>query len=354
MIISRTPLRISLGGGGTDLPFYADKFGASLITAAINKYVYITVSSRVEQNIKLNYSKTEIVDKVNDINHPLIREALKLTGIKDSIEVHSVAEIPSGTGLGSSSVFTVGLLNALNYFKGDIVSKYKLAEDTSYITMDQLKEPCGKQDQYAASFGNLVHLKINSKGKVTVTPINISHDNLKMLENNLMMFYTGFTRSANDILVEQKTKAEKSERELGKGSEVNSENKSGENRDGKSEMDIYEYYHEIKKIGEQSLKCLEKGDLRRFGEWMNIHWELKRKISDKMSNPQINKWYSLALANGAIGGKVIGAGGGGFLLLYVHNNHDKVKQVMEKEGLVYTSFKFDFDGSRIVYDGKHF
>lgn len=331
MILSRTPLRISLGGGGTDLPFYADKFGASLITAAINRYVYISISPYHAKEIKLNYSQTEKVKLVNEVKHPLIREALKLMDIKDSIEIHSSMEVESGTGLGSSSSFLVGLLNGLNYSKGDIVSKYKLAEDSSHIMMDILKEPCGKQDQYAASFGNISHLKINTNGKVTVTPINMDFNTLKELENNLMMFYTGFTRSANDVLNDQKNNAEE-----------------------KKQMDIYEYYHEIKKIGDESLKCLEKGDLRRFGEWMNIHWELKRKLSNKMTNTQIDKWYDLALANGAIGGKVIGAGGGGFLLFYVERHHEKLKKTLEKEGLSYTPFKFDFDGSRIVYDGKHF
>jgi D-glycero-alpha-D-manno-heptose-7-phosphate kinase len=209
--------------------------------------------------------------------------------------------------------------------------------------MDLLKEPCGKQDQYAAAFGNLTHLRIAPNGRVTVTPINITHENLKKLETNLMMFYTGMTRSTNDILNEQKSKAEKTaEKTVEKSTEK------------KSEEDIFSYYHEIKKIGEESLKCLEKGDLKRFGEWMNIHWELKRKITDKMSNSEIDRWYSLALENGAIGGKIIGAGGGGFLLLYVDKNHDRLRRVMEEQGLVYTPFRFDFDGSRIVYDGKHF
>ena len=166
------------------------------------------------------------------------------------------------------------MLNALYYYKGEIVSKYKLAEDASHITMDVLKEPCGKQDQYASAFGNILHLKINQNGKVTVTPINLSHEDIKKLEENLMMFYTGFTRSANEMLAEQKKNADSS--------------------------DVIRQYHEIKKIGEQSLKCLETGDLKRFGEWMNVHWELKRKISSSMSNQDIDRWYGLALANGAI------------------------------------------------------
>ncbi|UCC91209.1 MAG: hypothetical protein JSV39_02730 [Candidatus Aenigmatarchaeota archaeon] len=331
MIVSRTPLRISLGGGGTDLPFYCSKFGSILITAAINKYIYINVSERLERDIKLNYSKTEMTDSVDKIKHPLFREALKFIGIKNSIEIHSAAEVESRTGLGSSSSFLVGLLNALYYFKGDIVSKYKLAEDASHITMDILKEPCGKQDQYVTAFGNLIQLKINQRGRVTVSPINIGYDKLKELERNLMMFYTGIRRDSNIVLKHQKEK---------------SKTKAG--------SDVFEYYHEIKRIGKESLKALEKGNLRRFGEWMNVHWELKKGITGKMSNPKIDTWYKIALNNGAIGGKIIGAGGGGFLLLYVENNHEMIRNLMEKEGLIHTEFKFDFDGSKIVYDGKHF
>jgi D-glycero-alpha-D-manno-heptose-7-phosphate kinase len=329
MIVTRTPFRISLGGGGTDLPFYCSKFGSSLVCGAINKYMYITVSERMDNTIKLNYSKTEVVNSVDEIQHALIREALKLTGVDGSVEIHSVADIDSGTGLGSSASFLVGLLNALYYYNGEIVSKYKLAEDASHITMDVLKEPCGKQDQYAAAFGNLLNLRINQNERVTVTPINIKHENLRKLERNLMMFYTGLRRSATEVIEDQKKNSCTSD-------------------------DVFDYYHEIKKIGKDSMKCLESGNLRRFGEWMNIHWELKKSLSDKMTNPQINKWYDLAMANGAIGGKIIGAGGGGFMMFYTEDHHEELKKAMAKEGLVYTDFRFDFDGSKIVYDGKHF
>lgn len=331
MIVSRTPLRISMGGGGTDLPFYSSTHGGSLVTATINKYVYITVSSRIQRNIKLNYSQTEVVDSVANIKHPLIREALRLAGISSSIEVHSTAEIPSGTGMGSSGAFTVGLLNALYYYNSIIVPKYKLAEDSSNIIMNILNEPCGKQDQYASAFGGLNHLRIDKNGKVTVTPINVTHQNLVKLEKNLMMFYTGFTRSANEILLEQKNISE-----------------------NKSESKIFQYYHRIKKIGEEILNCLETGDLDAFGLLLNEHWKLKKKISMKMSNKNIDRWYGIALKNGSLGGKIMGAGGGGFLMLYVGNNHVKLKKKMEKEGLIYAPLKFDFDGTRIVYDGKHF
>jgi len=341
MIVTRTPLRLSLGGGGTDLPFYADKFGGSMITASINKYIYIMVGDRLQGDIKLNYSQTEIIDSVQAIKHPLMREALKLTGISKSIEIHSMADLPSGTGLGSSFAFLVGLLNALYYYKGEIISRYKMAEDASHITMDILKEPCGKQDQYASAFGSINHLKISPNGKVTVTPINITQETITRLEKNLMLFYTGFTRATNEILSEQKKEAEK---------DKGCEDKKGKKGKGKKEdKGIYSYYHEIKKIGEESKKCLENGDLKRFGEWMNIHWELKKSIAKSMSNSKIDEWYALAMANGALGGKIIGAGGGGFMVFYVDKNHDNFKGIMEKQGLVYVPFKFDFDGSRIIY-----
>jgi D-glycero-alpha-D-manno-heptose-7-phosphate kinase len=361
MIVSRTPLRISLGGGGTDLPFYCERYGSSLVCSAITKYIYITVSW-YPKGIKLNYSRTEVVQNVDQIEHPLIREALKLVGIRDCIEIHSIADVPSGTGLGSSGAFLVGLLNALYFYKGEIVSKYKLAEDTSHITMEILKEPCGKQDQYAAAFGNLLHLKIATNQRVNVSPINMTYENVKKLQENLLMFYTGFQRSANDVLAEQDKLAKKDEKAQ-KTEEQKAETKTtakssagspAKTEEKKRKESIFDQYHEIKKIGNESLKCLEKGDLRRFGEWMNIHWEFKKRISGKMSNPQIDKWYAIALANGALGGKIIGAGGGGYLLLYVEKNHDRLTKALEKEGLVKTDFRFDFDGSRIVYDGRTF
>ncbi len=341
MIVTRTPLRVSLGGGGTDLPFYCEKFGSSLVFGAINKYIFITVNPRVQKDIKLNYSKTELVKTVDEIEHPLIREALKLVGLNEPIEIHSVADVPSGTGLGSSSSFLVGLLNALYYYKGQIVSRYKLAEDASHIMMELLKEPCGKQDQYAAAFGNISHLRITTTGRATVTPLNISHETITKLQQNLLMFYTGFSRSSAEVLQDQKDKSEKEK----------PKEKKEEKKDDES---IFNFYHEIKKIGDESIKCLEKGDLNRFGQWMNIHWELKRSISGKMSNSTIDTWYNLAIKNGAIGGKIVGAGGGGFLMLYTENHHEQVRKAMTAEGLVEMPLTFDFDGTRVVYDGKHF
>lgn len=345
MIVSRTPLRLSLGGGGTDLPFYCSQFGSSLLCGAINKYVYVTASPRMESKIKLNYSKTELVERVEDIEHPLIREALKLVGIDNSIEIHSVADLASGTGLGSSQSFLVGLLNALYYFKGERMPEYKLAEDASTITMDVLGEPCGKQDQYAAAFGSLLHLSISRQQEVIVSHINVKPEDLSALERNLMLFYTGINRSANEILGEQKKLADSQAKPAGKGRQ-----NSGE----KDSKGIVEHYHKIQRIGDESLASLKKGDLKRFGELMDDHWQTKKNAFGKMSNPQIDSWYELAKENGALGGKVIGAGGGGFMLFYVDSEHDKFAKAMQKQGLQRAPFQFDFEGSRIVYDGRIF
>lgn len=333
MIVTRTPLRISLGGGGTDLPFYCDRYGSSLIYATINKYIYITANGRVRKSIKLNYRDTEIVDTVDEVKHPLIREALKHTGIEDSIEIHSVAEVPSGTGLGSSASFLVGLLNALYYHKGEIVPRYRLAEDASHLLMNVLKEDCGKQDQYAAAFGNVSHLAITPKGRATVSPVNIDHGTLKKLSRNLQLFFTGVERSANEMLTHQKKKAK---------------------APGKKDAKIIEHYHEIKRLGEESRKSLEEGDTLGFGKLMDDHWRLKRGITTKMSNKKIDSLYEKALGHGAVGGKIVGAGGGGFLMVYSEENHGKIAGLMADEGLEKTDFRFDYDGTRIVYDGLHF
>lgn len=332
MILTRTPLRISLGGGGTDLPFYCQKFGASLVYGAINKYMYITVSRRLQKDIKLNYSKTERVERVEEIEHPLIKEALRHVAIQNDIEIHSVCDVPSGTGLGSSSAFLVGLLNALDHFTRVIKSQRELAEDSSHIMMDHLKEPCGKQDQYASSFGKICHLSIDPTGNVTIEPVQISYDTLEMLETNLMLFYTGFSRSASEVLQNQKETIEKA---------------------GEDQEKRIGFFHEIKKIGEESLKCLETGNLTKLGEYMDLHWQLKKQTSDVMTNTKIDSYYNLAKSKGALGGKIVGAGGGGFLMVYVEDGHDVLRNTMGDEGLIEVPFKFDFEGTRVVYDGSN-
>jgi D-glycero-alpha-D-manno-heptose-7-phosphate kinase len=326
MIISRTPFRISIGGGGTDLPFYYTKRGGSLITATINKYMYIIVQKReYYEDYFIRYMKTEIVKKPDEIQHELIREAIKLLEINEPIEVTSVSDVPSGTGLGSSSSFLVGLLNALHAYKGERVSKKTLADEATKIQMEILRTPAGMQDQYAAAFGGIITMNISKNGKVIVSPSDINYDNIKKLQEHLVFLYTGIFRSADDVLNAQKKEVESDEEKL-------------------KRMD------EIKEIGTKIKESLESGNLRRFGEWMNIHWETKKKVAKEMSDSQINKWYGLAISNGAIGGKIMGAGGGGFFMFYVDGNKEKFIKAMEDAGLRNMECKFDFDGSTIIFN----
>jgi D-glycero-alpha-D-manno-heptose-7-phosphate kinase len=325
MIISRTPVRLSIGGGGTDLPFFQPRFGASLITSAISKYIYINVNKRFDNTIRLSYSKTEIVDDIDKLQHDRVREALRLLNIKNGIEITTIADIPAGTGMGTSSSFLVGLLNVLHAYKREYIDTKTLAEEASKIEIDILKEPIGKQDQYAAAYGGMIHLNINKEGKVMVSPLNISDNVLQELQENSFMFYTGITRDATEVLTKQKNEVENDERKI-------------------------ENMVEIKKIGEAIKKSLETGNCRRFGEWLNIHWQTKKKMSNVMSNSKIDGYYDLALKNGAVGGKLMGAGGGGFFIFYCDNNKSDFVSQMEKKGLKRIPFRFDFDGSKIVFN----
>jgi D-glycero-alpha-D-manno-heptose-7-phosphate kinase len=327
MIITKTPLRMSIGGGGTDLPFYYTKHGASLTTAAIDKYVYITVKQRFHQETRVSYSKTEIVKSNAEIEHPLVRECLKFLDITDPLEIVSISDVPAGSGMGSSCSFTVGLLNALHTYRGDYVSKKVLAEEACKIEMDILKEPIGKQDQYAAAYGGIIFMQINKQGGVNVDNLNISDHTVRELEHNLMFFYTNITRSASEVLSQQKKEAEADRTKM-------------------------EYLTKIKEIGDEIKKALEKGNTRRFGEWMNIHWETKQTLSKAMTNDQINDWYAHALNNGAIGGKIMGAGGGGFFMFYCDTNHQRFRQAMADKGLVEMPFRFDFDGTKVIFNSR--
>src|SRR3989338_5186400 len=326
MIITRTPLRISIGGGGTDLPYYYSKYKGFLVTATINKYIYIVLHPRTFHNESLiRYSRMEVVKNIDKIKHKAIRESLRYMGIAEPIEITSMADIPSQTGLGSSSTFLVGLLNALHTYKNEFASAATLAEEACEIDLDILKEPMGKQDQYAAAYGGILQLDINQKGKVMAGRLDIDHYTVEDLQNNLFLFYTGIKRDANTVLADQKKGAEEDPRKM-------------------------EGMHQTKMIGMEIKKALEKGDTRKFGEWLNIHWEHKKKFSSKMTNPLIDKWYNLALENGAIGGKVVGAGGGGFLMFYCESNQKKFRKAMIEAGLRELPFRFEFDGSKIIFN----
>ena len=324
MIIARSPLRISLGGGGTDLPSYYQEREGFLISAAIDKYVYITLHETFEPGIFLKYSKFEKVKDVEDIKHHIFRETLKKFDLKDPhIEICSMADIPSGTGLGSSSSFTTALLRALHAMQGNIVSTRTLAEEACDIEMNRLHEPIGKQDQYIASYGGITCMNFHKDGYVWVDPLNISQETFYNLEDNLILFFTGFTHSAGNILKEQDDKSK------------------SKNDDMLKNLDF------VKDLGYQSKAAFEKGDLNTFADIMNVHWEYKKKRSGGMSNPQIDEWYDLALKNGALGGKMIGAGGGGFLMFYA-SDKVKLRKVMTEAGMSEVRFRFEKEGCKIV------
>ena len=323
LIINRTPLRLTLGGGGTDLPSYYSKFGGFVVTSSLNKHIYIVVKERFEEDVRVSYSITEIVNNVNKIRHPLVREALKLLGIKKHVEIVSIADIPSRAGLGSSGSFTVGLLHALHAFKGDNPSQYKLAEEACHIEMDILREPCGKQDQYIAAFGGFRCLHIDKNGKVEVENLKISEETVRELENNLLFFYTGIVRDSFKVLAEQQKRIQTDEESL-------------------------EAMHKIKEIGFKAKRALEKGDLAEWAKLQHEHWMAKRGTANSMTTSIIDKWYELGIKNGALGGKLLGAGGGGFLMFYVENNKSRIRRAMANEGLREVRFGFSMEGSKII------
>ena len=324
MIITRSPLRISLGGGGTDLPSYYKKHSGFLIAAAIDRYVYITLHQTFVNDLIVKYSKLERVPSASQLQHPIIREAMKLVGIEGPyIELTSMADIPAGTGLGSSGSFTTALLKALHAHKKNIIHPRDLAEQACHIEIDLLNEPIGKQDQYIAAFGGVTCFQFLPNGQVEAHPLKMDGETLYNLEDNLLLFFTGYSRSASNILKDQDEKSRQSNK------------------------DMIDNLHFVKDLGYQSQEALEIGDLEKFGQLMNVHWEHKKKRSGGMSNPDIDRWYNLAMENGALGGKLIGAGGGGFLMFYAHEK-TKLRHAMTQAGLKEVRFRFDFEGTKVV------
>ena len=324
MIISRSPLRITLGGGGTDLKSYYQKNTGFVISAAIDKYVYVTITQPFRPGIYLKYSSIEKTNSVNKIKHPIIREVLKEEKLIDkSLELTTLADIPSGTGLGSSSSFTTALLKAIYFEQKKVIIGKKLAEKACKIEIERLNEPIGKQDQYISAYGGVNCFKFEKNGNVKVNPLKISEKNLSKLENNLLLFYTGFTRRSKKILITQKN---------------NSKTK-------KSKM--IKKLDKIKELGLKTKKILENGDFESFAETMNRHWFEKKQRSKVMTNDKIDFYYNQGLRNGALGGKLVGAGGGGFLMFYA-NDREKLKKYFLKENVEEVEFKFDFEGSKII------
>lgn len=324
MIIARSPLRITLGGGGTDLPSYYREHEGFLVSAAIDKYVYVNVMRPFTEGIYLKYSQLEHVEKIADVKHPIIREALQMLGFRTpQVEITALADIPAGTGLGSSGSFTTALLKALYTHRKRPLHQEELAELACHIEIDRLGEPIGKQDQYIAAVGGVTCFTFHKDDKVTATPLDISMDTMFDLEDNLLLFFTGFSRSASGILKDQQVKSQN------------------------NDADMLRNLHYVKALGHRSLDALKAGNTVLFGELMHEHWEHKKRRSGGMSNPQIDGWYELGMQNGAVGGKLVGAGGGGFLMFLAHDRN-KLRHAMAKAGLEEVRFKFDFEGTKVV------
>jgi D-glycero-alpha-D-manno-heptose-7-phosphate kinase len=324
MIIARSPLRITLGGGGTDLASYYRENEGFLIGAAIDKYVYVTVMRPFKSGIYLKYSALEHVDRVEEVKHPIIREALKLEELDaPQIEITALADIPAGTGLGSSGSFTTALLKALYTHRRKAAHAQELAEQACEIEIDRLGEPIGKQDQYIAAFGGITCLTFHRDHRVTVQPLRVSTQTLYALEDNLLLFFTGFNRASGSILVDQNVRSLEGDAAMLRNLDT------------------------VKSLAFSSKEALESGNLARFGELMHEHWENKKRRSGHISNPQIDEWYSLAMRNGAVGGKLVGAGGGGFLMFYAEDRA-RLRQAMAEKGLDEVRFRFDFEGTKVV------
>ena len=324
MIIARSPLRVSLGGGGTDLPSYYREHEGFLLAAAIDKYVFVTVMRPFTRGIFLKYSNLEHVEQIPEIKHPIIREVLTMEGLEvPQVEITTLADIPSGTGLGSSGSFTTALIKAVYAHRRKLILPQDLAELACHVEIDRLQEPIGKQDQYIAAYGGLTCFTFHKDNRVTAKPLRISQETLYDLEDHLLLFFTGFSRSAGGILKDQKVRTQKNDNEMLKN------------------------LHYVKELGLRSQEALEKGDGEGFGKIMHEHWEHKKKRSGGMSNPKIDEWYELGMKNGAVGGKLVGAGGGGFLMFYA-GDRQKLRHAMARAGLEEVRFRFDFEGTKIV------
>lgn len=324
MLIVRSPLRISLGGGGTDLPSYYREHEGYLVSAAIDKYVYIIMHENFENELILKYSKTERVKKLSQILHPIFREALTYLNINPiNFELASMADIPGGTGMGSSGSFTCALLKALHTYTNTPSTQESIAQEACYIELDVLKEPIGKQDQYISSYGGIKEFTFNKDNTVSHRNLNISNETLYDLEDNLLLFFTGFSRSASAVLKDQDTKSRQ------------------------HDTTMLDNLHHVKENGIASAKALESGDTQEFANLMIEQWMAKKARSSSTTNPKIEHWYWTGLKNGAMGGKLIGAGGGGFLMFY-SEQHKKLRKAMAKEGLQEVRFRFDFEGTKVV------
>jgi D-glycero-alpha-D-manno-heptose-7-phosphate kinase len=324
VIITRSPLRITFGGGGTDLPSYYRRHGGFLIAAAVDKYVYITVHDNFSDDLIVKYSKLERVPSADEVVHPIFREALRLLGMSGrSLEIASMADIPAGTGLGSSGSFTTALLKALHAYKNQVVLPRDLAEEACHIEIDLLQEEIGKQDQYVSAFGGLTGFEFQPDGEVVVRPLTLSNATLYNLEDNLLLFFTGYSRSASEVLHDQ------NQRTL------------------EGETAIERNLTELKDMAYATQSALEAADFDAFANLLSVQWEQKKRRSGAASTGRIDEWYELGMAYGALGGKLVGAGGGGFLMFYAEDRV-RLRRAMMDAGLPEVRFRFDFQGTQVV------
>jgi D-glycero-alpha-D-manno-heptose-7-phosphate kinase len=323
MIITRTPLRISIGGGGTDLPSYYQHFGGYVISAAISQYIFIGINRKFSNGYLLKYAALEEVTNLEEVKHPIFREVLKRHNGQGHIEIASLADVPAGTGLGSSGSFTVGLLKAIYAFKRQPVTTEALAEEACDIEINVLQRAIGKQDQYIAAFGGITCFEFRPDGTVGVKPLTISNDTLLDLEHNLLMFFTGYSRHSIGVLADQ------------------------HERSRKGDQSMIDNLHFTKQLGLAAKDALESGKTRCYAELMKEHWEHKRARSQGMTNDLINHWHDIGMKNGALGGKLVGAGGGGYLLFYA-DDPMRVRRALATEGLNELRFRFDHDGSTVL------
>ena len=326
MILARAPFRIPLGGGGTDLPSYYSRYGGFILSAAINKYLTICINRPpADQLLRLKYSKYEQVTCADEVEHDLVRPALQQLGLGPGLEIVSLADVPAGTGLGSSSTYLVALLTALHAVRREKVPTQALAEQACYIEMDLARHPVGKQDHYLAAFGGITCMDIEKSGKVHVSPLDVSMSTVEEFRSRVLLFYTGITRSANDILTDQ-ARATHSE-----------------------DPAVTDSLHRTKELGYRIRDALVDGDLRTFGELLDAHWQNKKRRSGAISDERIEKWYCTARKSGALGGKIMGAGGGGFFMFYVENgSKQEVRKSLASEGLREMTYDFDFDGAKVL------
>ena len=319
-------MRIPLGGGGTDLPSYYSNHGGFVLSVGIDKYVYMQLNRlQVEDFIRVKYANTELVDHPSQIKHPLLRESLMHCGLKSGIEISAMADIPGRTGMGSSGAFTVALLAAVHEFRRERVPRSKLAEEANYVEAGRGRQPAGKQDHYLAAFGGLTVLDIGKGGDVSVSTLDLDLHTREELCNSMLLFFTGIERESFDLLSQQETDTKK------------------------GSAHVLDSLHEVKRIGFEIKEALQMGDLDRFGDLLHLHWEAKKLRSGNMSNDDIDRWYERGREAGAMGGKLLGAGGGGFLMFYCRAQHRRqLRQAMAAEGLREMSYQFDAEGAKVL------